>query len=1157
MARLSNLPRSILRTIRGALAQAVRLSAMPWDFQSYCDAQGVLAPPGNLLSRLRELEGLEDAAVDLADIMVIVDGLHDVWDLAHEGTETEVGGDMLIRMFAPMLLISMKRDEGTRRAYPIVAAIFAADDKLAEHAGTRLLPERYAMLAMRAWRESAGGRQSTSLHRAAWLAAVATAAGYPYWRRLPTWTAEKLGSNWRAPDLHLTLGWESDLPLRDIDTDVDGEPPRPTPIWSAQRAFSLRREEPAPFGLTVYDDAALEDPPRAMGTHWAVACAPSTIEHAVAAGLAPNPHLWFGFELAAGLAEWRDGDWTFRLRGHGDGVVGIPISLSGEAAAAAGAGLEFEAVWAPEVDDAQEGAGLPEAGDCSFTVGSVAITAFGGGGVAIGEAGPAVAADEAGVAIRISKARLALSPSSALARALVRGGLTIELDLGIRFTTHRGLILEGSGGLDLYLSLQRAIGNRWLGASISYLRLRAVIDSGAEGTAILVEATAGVSISILRVTLTLAGIGARIALRTRDPRGNLLGIANVEGEVITPSTFGLAIDWGPLRGGGVFAYEADKDRYWGALELAWGKRWSLRGVGFCEARTVNGRTHHSLVALVTWERSSLSPGFDLTGIGVFVGTHRRADGDAMREGIVSGAIDAILFPADPIGQARSLVVALERFFPAAEPDQDTHVVGVLLKLSFAGGLAVGKLGFLVQFGTGSVNRTKIFVVFSAKLALRGSLARVLKLEMSGVGEYDAASGELEVRARLRNSRLCGANLDGELLVFRGDPLGGAAAPPPRTDAEAMARPGTGWFFSLGGYHPRWFEGKGPGRARVDQRIAVTIHKGDAITLEWTGYLALTPSAIHLGSRAHIVVSAAGFGIEGMCGFDGMVTYDWDFILDVFGQVRLILFSRTLCELGLEGTLRGSSPWSISGRVTYKVLWWSGSKCFSKQLTDETEPAATTPPLGQQVRTALTAPAAYAGAAPVDLTLVPRDRAGVWCAPERSVRASQNLAPLDVAISRLGAARLPRPTAATVSWIDLGGARVPHRAVTAEFAPGVFFNLSQSQALTAPASETLTAGFEVAHDAIAVGDDIAAVATYDAITIDRGQSVEPGPRPRELVGLDAALRARELADRAPSSVAPLVKVTRPTFASTAGARPSAFTPQATSGDALRRVRVRAA
>lgn len=1058
--------------------------------------------------------------------------------------------DLLVRMFAPILLVSLKRDPAWRRVYPVVAAIFASDDTLAQHSGSRLLPDRFMMLAVRLWREAGGARISPDIHRSVWLALAALAAAYPLEGMLFDWFAGQIGSDLRAPSLSLALGWESDLPQRDSAFD---EPARPTSTWSAQRTFSLRREGKPAFGFADYDEASTVDAPRATARHWSIACAPSAVEHALAAGQSAVPFLWLGFQFAEGISEWRAGDWAMRLRGHGDGVLGVPFGV--QAALAAGAGLEFEAVWAPTVDDEVDR--RPDAGDCSFTVGGVAITAFGGGGVGIGEAGPAVAADEAGVAIRLTRARLALAPSSALARAILRGGLTLEADLGLRLTTHHGLVLEGSGGLDLYLAIERAIGNRWLGASISYLRLRLIVDSGPAGAGVTVEATAGVALSIFRVTLTLEGLGARLAVRTRTPRGNLLGIADVAGEVITPPTFGLAIDWGPIRGGGVFAYEADQDRYWGALELAWGKRWALRGVGFCEGRTIGdgatARTQHSLVALVTWERASVSPGFDLTGVGVFVGTHRRADGDALREGVVSGALDALLFPPDPVGQARSLVAALERFFPAAEPDADTHVVGVLLKLSFAGGLASARLGFLVQFGAGTVNRTKLFVAFAAKLALRGALARVVKLEMAGVGEYDAATGDLEVRARLRNSRLCGANLDGELLVFRGDPLGGAAAPAARTELEALARPGTGWFFSLGGYHPRWFDGKGPGRARVDQRIAVTVHKGDALTMEWSGYLALTPSAIHLGARARVALSAGGFGIEGLCGFDGMVTYDWDFVLDVFGQVRLILFSRTLCDLGLEGTLRGTSPWSIAGRVKYKILWWSGSKCFSKQLTDDTEPAPPPPSLATQVRTALAEPAAYADAAPGAIASTKRERTGLWGAPERGLRATQTIAPLGVAVTRLGAVRLPRPTAAAVTSVELGGAPWPHRAVTAAFAPGTFFDLTTAQALTAPAAETLDAGFEVAHDAIAVGGEQEAIARYDAITIDRGQTAG-APRPREVVGLPPEIHLAELARRAPPPPPPRqVRVAPAEYARPGVPARGRFATLAATGAPLRRAR----
>jgi len=217
-----------------------------------------------------------------------------------------------------------------------------------------------------------------------------------------------------------------------------------------------------------------------------------------------------------------------------------------------------------------------------------------------------------------------------------------------------------------------------------------------------------------------------------------------------------------VHGGGRLIHDPAADRYAGAVEIALGPTWTLRGVGVTEARPGGGT---STLVSATLERDAVSPGFEVTGFGFLIALHRRGDGDAMRAALTSGELDALMFPPDPLGRTAELVAALGRMFPPAD---DLHVVGLMLRLSFAGGLVTAKVGLLVQFATGPVHQTKVFVALSAVLAPPAPLDRVLYVKVLGVGEYDAATGELNVRARLVDSRLCGADLLGEAVAVGGE-----------------------------------------------------------------------------------------------------------------------------------------------------------------------------------------------------------------------------------------------------------------------------------------------------------------------------------------------------------------------------------------------------
>lgn len=1098
MAELADLPRELARLIGAVMREVAELAATPWHLAAYCEACGVPAVPAGLIDRIRGFEVLEDAAETLRDALEILDGLVDAVAAADAGD----GFDAVWRMFYPIVVVCTRRDPSLSYWYPLFAIPMVLDDRLGEHFASSFTVERVGRAVVSVRDQLAGGTDDNALlwwlFGAAFLAFLVPKVLPGLKRRL----GMRGSPEHTAGAIEFAYGWESHLPVEERGDPPaltpPGEPDRPLPIWIAQRTFSLRAARGgSPFTLARYADPgppAIADEPDLLGVT-IVPLPRSTGRSALYLQVS-------GSAAAAPIALGRG--WQLRVRGHTEAgfVFPIPRALSDVtvSGAAAGAGVEVELAWSPKVAPPADLTASDQGGASGgLTVDLAGFTAvfFAGGGVAAGTRGPSASFDDLGVTVRVQKARLALTPKSAVAKALLKGGLTVALDLGMTLSARTGLTFEGAAGLDLYLALRRRLGNKWLGAELSYVRLAAVVTRADDGTALAAEGTAGVAFSLGGVTLSLDGVGARATLATGRPGGSLGVLGDLAIDVVKPSGLGVTIEWGPVHGGGRLIHDPAVDRYAGAVEIALGSQWTLRGVGMTEPRPGGGT---STLVSATFERAALSPTFDVTGFGFLLALHRRGDGEAMRAALATGELEAMLFPPDPLGRTAELVAALARMFPVAE---DVHVFGLMIKLSFAKGLVTAKLGFLVQFATGPVNQTKIFVALSAVLAPPAPLDRILYVKLLGIGEYDAASGELDVRARLVNSRLCGADLVGEVVVFRGDPDPG--------DGDDSR----GLFVSIGGYHPKYFGGKGPGKARVDQRLAVVLARGSAVRLDMQFYLALTPSAFHLGARAGLRVEASGFGVEGSCGFDGFVTSDWDFELDVFGSVKLILFSRTITELRLEGTLAGQNPWRIAGSVSFKVLWWSVSKSFDKVLSDERGSAAGNDDVMIALRAAVRDPGSYDTTAPGGVVLTRVARTGAWIAPERPVRMVQTVAPLDTPIERFGRTPLARPTTLRVERVAIGNDAKPTRPTTGEFAPGLYHSLRTEAALAAPAAERLPAGFELGADAVTIGDEVGATGAYDELVIDR-QHHDPVKRR----GLTAAGVLGAVAPRLPAVVAPI-------------------------------------
>lgn len=136
MAKLTDLPRALARVTRDVLGQVRSLSLQPWELENF--AQGVPAPPPEFFAQVDELLGLEAAGLDLADLLEILDGLRD----AYGAVSDHDPADLFARLFGPLLLCTMRADPSWRPSYPFVAAVLAADDALAEHSASRMLPDR-------------------------------------------------------------------------------------------------------------------------------------------------------------------------------------------------------------------------------------------------------------------------------------------------------------------------------------------------------------------------------------------------------------------------------------------------------------------------------------------------------------------------------------------------------------------------------------------------------------------------------------------------------------------------------------------------------------------------------------------------------------------------------------------------------------------------------------------------------------------------------------------------------------------------------------------------------------------------------------------------------------------------------------------------------
>jgi len=134
----------------------------------------------------------------------------------------------------------------------------------------------------------------------------------------------------------------------------------------------------------------------------------------------------------------------------------------------------------------------------------------------------------------------------------------------------------------------------------------------------------------------------------------------VELSLVLPTGYAIALATGPIEGGG-FLSVADNE-YRGALAL------HFESIGFSAfailtTQLPGGRDGFSFVASIFGEFTiPLGYGFFLTGLGGIIGINRTTNSEALRQAVVQGNLDHLLFPANPIAERSlpAMVMTLDR-----------------------------------------------------------------------------------------------------------------------------------------------------------------------------------------------------------------------------------------------------------------------------------------------------------------------------------------------------------------------------------------------------------------------------------------------------------------------------------------------------------------
>jgi hypothetical protein len=669
-------------------------------------------------------------------------------------------------------------------------------------------------------------------------------------------------------------------------------------------------------------------------------------------------------------------------------------------------------------------------------------------------AGVAAGAFLAEVAIQGGRAVLSLGAADSFLRTLLPGdGLELDFDLLLGWSQARGLYFDGGAGVAIDLPAGFTVGP----VRINSLHLGLVLDPSGLG----LYATGSVSTHLGPVTIDVEPMGATAAL-TEAPGGGNLGVADFDVAWQPPTGLGFSINAGLAKGGGFLYYDQATHEYSGALELKLGPV-SVKALGILTTELPDGAEGWALLLLLFSEFKGIQLGFGFTldGVGGIIGLQHGVNAGPLRSGLRSGALDAVLFPADPVGDAPELLDRLRTVFPIVPR---ALTVGPALKIGWGTPpLVTIKLGVVLQFddvlGAASGPPTLARVLLLGQLLLlapprrRGSSsAALLQLKVDLLGEYDADAKTLAIDAVLYDSHVGFASLSGTMVVR----------------ARFGDRPNL--IAAVGGFHPR-FTDIPPGVPQ-QQRAGFRLDYGP-VKIQVLGYVALTTNTFQVGADASLEARGGNFRVTATLGFDALFILEPVFRFDIGFRVdaRIKWRKWTLASIRVEGAIAGPGRWSISGSASLKIMFWRPKIRFSSSWGSTVNIPSSSVDVGAALVDALNRPEAWSAALPQGEPLVtllpPAPEAGVVAHPLSQLVVTQTVVPLGIRIDRLGQDRPSGERTFTIDSVEIGDRTEAPRYHREHFARGQYLELSDSQKLSTPSFESFDAGARVSSDAYAV------------------------------------------------------------------------------------------
>ncbi len=685
--------------------------------------------------------------------------------------------------------------------------------------------------------------------------------------------------------------------------------------------------------------------------------------------------------------------------------------------------------------------------------------ASGGVGVSGSTSAPLTIEPTAQAALEGGHVVIDLDSGDGFVKTLTGGGkIESNFDLAAQWAPSKGLRLQGSAGLEIQIPAHVSVGP----VDVTALFLRTAIAPGALPTEVSVSFAAHLG----PLTAVVERIGAIVRIGLPPGGGGNLGPVDLSFAFKAPTGVGLAVDAGPVSGGGFLSIDPERGEYAGALELDFAGIVALRAIGLITTKKPDGSDGFSLVIVITAEFGTgiqLGFGFTLLAVGGVLGLNRSMALQPLMEGVRSNAIESVMFPRDVVANAQRIISDLRTFFP---PHDGTFVIGPMAKLGWGTPTLVSlALGVIIEIPG------NIAILGVLKVALPADDVAILKLQVNFAGAIEFDRKRVYFFAALYDSHILTMTIEGEMAVL-----------------AAFGDDAT-FVLSIGGFHPSF--NPPPLPVPTPKRIAIDILNVPLERIRVEGYFAVTTNTVQFGARAELLYGVDDFGISGHLAFDALIQFSpFHFVVTISASVSVKVFGVGLFSVSLRLELSGPTPWRAQGWGSIEIpifpdisvdfdITWGDDKDTSLPAIDVMPLLGAEYDKSESWRAQLPAGSSQG----VSLRKIDPEAHELVLHPVGTLRVSQRAVPLDLTIQHVGSRK-----AADVKRVALtvkSGELTKRADLEESFAPAQFQDFDDAGRLAKPAYQKAHAGIEIS----AKGDDLRSSTTikrvdrYEVVTID--------------------------------------------------------------------------